>query len=294
MLPGSNAGPGRQNHGGDQENQLNMSSESGALTEQFQLGVADSIFADTGFNPEKTIQWAHEHNFSPVQIYLNPDRLRTPTVIKHLNTLARLRDFSLIAHAPGADLFNPSCHELIFATAHALLDSNVGWHGQKILVWHMDPEETLETHLDIHREICRAGLVSAPENYMNDVTPDSIVACLNILEGLWCADSVVPVPDLPRFFSIDDPVNLEAARYALNMAANQPLSILHIIDGVRPLIQREGWCPPGQGQCHWDTLWPEITGLLEKFAVILEYEDRINPVHAQAWLQKISDNTATP
>ncbi len=250
------------------------------------IGVADSVFADSGFNPENTLRWASKHGFSPVQIYLNPDRLQSPDRIHDLNREARELGLELIAHAPGNALFDPMARETVFSAARNLLKAGTGWDKNPYLVWHIDPDKSVDTHLEIHECIRAAGLKSAPENYMVHVNQDSMAACMNLLEIIWQATDVVPVLDLPRFFSTDNPINSEIVRCAMILAKKAPRTLLHIIDGVRPLIDRTGWCPPGQGVCRWDVLWPEITELLLDFAVILEYEDRKNPIVAREWLME--------
>jgi len=250
------------------------------------IGVADSIYSDDDFDPEKTLKWAEKNNFSPVQIFLNLERIQSPSRIVELNKMAINSGITLIAHAPGFALFDPAERDRVFDVAHRLLEGTAGLFGKKHLVWHIDPDCSVKDNLELHHSINHAHLVSAPENYLKILTEVHLRKCMRILETLWSQELVVPVPDLPRFFSFDSDECLINALTALQISSQNQRVVLHVIDGVLPLINRDGWCAPGKGICEWDYVWPAVCESLKEFCIVLEYEDRVNPLKARDWFQK--------
>jgi len=245
------------------------------------VGVANSIYADSGFDPVKTIEWAGKYRFNPVQIYLNKRLCSQRHRLNEIRTAAVAYQRELIIHAPGKALFCRDDRDAVFKAVKIIMSEEVAWSGCFCLIWHIQPDRSPEDHLAIQERIFRHGFVSAPENFVCHKQNGSPVLGYEILEQLWKPKSVVPVLDLPRFFSEFDHAGLEYARKALSLPKIGTAGIIHVIDGMIPLNDRTHWCPVSSGICQWDEMTRIIKTLFPESIYIMEYEERENPIKSR-------------
>ena len=111
-----------------------------------------------------------------------------------------------------------------------------------------------------------------------------------MMEATTLGLDIVPVLDIARLYHAS--VNLRHKAFPLLDGAFEAFSfikipiILHLIDVKSDSQERKSWCPLGQGIIPYT----EICGLLVQrkvsvHIVVLEYEDKVNPIASKQFLE---------
>jgi sugar phosphate isomerase/epimerase len=207
--------------------------------------------------------------------------------LARLSVQAKRSGLRIIAHAPAFELFDANLRRRIFAALRILYSESVDWKERSVVVWHADPARSIEENRWIQKEILNHGFQSAPENYLLSNVIDHVNKAVRDLADLWQEPSCLPVLDLARFYLIQDAGSaLEWSLAAIHAAGLRRTLLLHMTDSHTAITDRKNWCPPGAGIVAWDRILRGISACNSDLGIILEYEDRRNPLEARDWILK--------
>lgn len=258
------------------------------------IGIANSVSSNFGFDATDTLRYADHEQFELLQIYLN--RRQTSDVVACRNQLKPLftaRPRGVFWHLEGG--LNS---ELVAGDYLEQVTAVLSLVEQPAVIVHFDEKAPLDEALQIIGTLREKGYRVYLENYYQ--APGAVNARKNVRKYLalfTLANSqeanLWPVLDLPRFFHRD--LNLppeEALNWcyqALNYFGNRRLPILlHLIDSHGPDQQRHSYCPVGEGYLPYRDIFGFARHNQVRFeGIILEYEDKLNPLKSRENLQEM-------
>jgi hypothetical protein len=266
---------------------LNQTSATAPL-----IGIATSVSAAAGFDPLDTLSYAARHRFPLVQVYLNQCLCDDSTIRRKVVDQAARENISLIAHAPGLLTADDALADDV---THAA--SEIRYHGDPWVVYHLDEHQALSATLDTLHRLTDRGVVPCIENFHQVSAPSAARAFYEIYLDLFRALSersmhAVAVLDIPRLYhqnlGLDEhqAQSLTADVLAGIGELKIPL-LLHLIDSKSRSLDRADWCPIGQGVIPYaELLKPLARAQFPLRAVVLEYEDKTNPLQSLPFLRQ--------
>ncbi|MEJ2637384.1 MAG: hypothetical protein P8184_19110 [Calditrichia bacterium] len=263
---------------------------------QFPIGVANSVSSNFGYDPLDAMHYAKQSGFSIVQIYVNEKMLQDSKGLENLKKELAAQHFSTIyLHAEG-DL-NP---EFLGKDYSKALFSFVEFLEECRLVLHFDETAALEDMLDVLNRLVRKDIIVYLENYFQSSGQENAEKNMRKYQALFTlANShtvqLHPVLDIPRFFQHDLKMSesdaLEWCYQMFNYFGNRRIPILlHLIDATDSRLERNSFCALGEGFLPYEKIFSFLLKnrtLIE--GVILEYEDKINPLKSREYLKSLWD-----
>ncbi len=249
------------------------------------IGISTSVAKAHNFSALETITYAALHQFDTVQIYMDEAIAKNREYLNQIKGEAQARRVSLSCHLPSACM---KAEMLDVATR--LLD------GQRaaIVVFHHDPKRFPTSH-ELERFIRQGqerNLQMYVENYFvptqqktNLRHAETYFACF----APGCEPGVRPALDISRFYDsrcFDAQQGHHALMHGLMQLAALPNAMLHLIDATSPDMERNAWCPIGQGIIPY----AEIFGAIKQWEIdinsaIFEYEDQVLPLESRNFVR---------
>ena len=126
------------------------------------IGVASSVSYHRGtFESLVTLEYAHKHGFSAVQLYLDPKMLDDHDYRRHIVRRTQEIGIHLFAHAPALlDAASAGDERVLRGAKELLLKSRHKW-----VVYHYNERLCWRTTVEILLELVKAGLAPCVENY---------------------------------------------------------------------------------------------------------------------------------
>jgi hypothetical protein len=255
------------------------------------LAVASSVSADRGFDTLDAVEYAIDNKFKGFQAYINQQIVNDAKLRVEVSSLCRDKYLRLVAHAPGTlNWDNVSDVSVNSATKHLLaLETRV------LVVHHFDETVGLKKALECLMYLCDQGITTCLENFFMLGKETSEKCFMDYLFLLTKAKALsidfVPVLDIPRIY--DAKVHLaHLAQKLLEEAFNVFKSIeipiiLHLVDMHSGSQERNSWCPVGQGIIPYVDIFGQMSQRkISIYMVILEFEDKVNPVKSKRFLKE--------
>ncbi len=258
------------------------------------IGVANSVSANFGFDPLDSLQFARQARFPVIQIYLSEEMVQHPQALAHIFEKMKAFAFQgIYFHSAGylnQDYLKSAYAEQLFR----VLDSAGGLN----LILHFDEDESLENMLRVLERWPARHLNIYLENYFKKEGKENAAKNLRKFLALFTLAntekiSLHPVLDIPRFFHQALEFTLEEALnwsyQLLNFFGNRRLPILlHFVDVKSPRQARSDFCAVNEGIIPYR----EIIQFIKKThplieAIILEFEDKINPLKSREALEQL-------
>lgn len=255
------------------------------------IGVANSISANFDFDPLDTINFAKRENFGSVQIYLNDDLVQNRSTLKKIQQQENNFE-KFFYHAEGMlnpDFLDSEYQKLLYRFLEGSQHSNY--------ILHFDENIEIDKLLSLVENLKMEEITLYIENFFSHKNKDNAEKNIKKYMALFTLtnnfhENILPVLDIPRLFhqnlcfTIDQA--LEWCYQLLNFFGNKNIPVLlHLIDCKEASQSRFSYCPIGEGYIPYQ----EIFDFLVKTAapvsnIILEYEDKINPVVSVGYIEK--------
>ncbi len=261
---------------------------------QIPLGVANSVSSNFAYDPLDTVHYAEQSHFDVIQIYLNNELLGDNKRLDKIREVLDSGTFSTVYfHSEG--YLNPEFTAGDYAARlFAFLDS---LEESRVII-HYDEQAALEDTLQTIEEIAIHNRLIYLENYFRTAGRENAEKNLRKYQAIFTlANSntvkLLPVLDIPRFFHQDLQLETsEALQWCyqmFNYFGNKRIPIvLHLIDSRDPQQDHKNFCTIGEGYIPYR----EILDFLKKThppleGIVLEYEDKINPLKSRESLKKM-------
>ncbi len=258
------------------------------------IGVANSISANFDYDPLDTLQFAVNEGFELLQVYLNQTLL---SQTGWFDTFQRdlPEHMPVIFHAEGdlndAFFTSPYYHQL---------QTFLNGQSKPRYVVHFDESIQVDRLVDMVEQQVAPGQVILLENYFRASGPEAAEKNIKKFMALFTLlvsgkDRLLPVLDIPRFFH----AQLQwAPQQALNwvfqlinfFSLRRIPILLHLVDYADHQQQRHQFCPVGEGHIPYEEFFtflrktrPPISG------IILEYEDKLNPLKSRQNIRRWLD-----
>lgn len=259
------------------------------------IGVANSISANFQFDPLDTLQFARQGSFEIVQIYLNRE------LLEQAETLASIRSEGagfqeVYYHAEGflnEDFLKSEYRTELYRFLDSLESPNY--------IIHFDERSNIDKLIRLVETLSKEAGKIYIENYF--LSPGKIAAEKNLKKYLALftlstnfGHTVYPVFDIPRIFHRDLEFTREEALewcyQILNFFGNRNIPLLlHLIDATSTDFARFSFCTLGSGCIPYDAIFKFIRKTAPNLAgIILEYEDKINPLQSRDYICQIFGN----
>ncbi|MFZ0389321.1 MAG: hypothetical protein WAN36_02595 [Calditrichia bacterium] len=260
------------------------------------IGVANSVSANFGYDPVDAIHYASQSGFELIQVYLNAALLMEEKSRDRLRQALTTSEFkNIYFHAEG--FFNNTA--LGNSYSENLFSFVKDWDSPKI-IYHFDENAALEDCLKLVRQFSEGGMQLYLENYFQSPGMEAAEKNYRKFMALFSLANnqdfqLHPVLDAPRFFheklNMDATIALQWVYQFLNYFTNSRTPILlHLIDATHNHQQISSFAALGAGYLPYE----ELTGFIKKTGsllegIILEYEDKINPLKSREYLLKKLD-----
>ncbi|MEJ2049596.1 MAG: hypothetical protein P8Y60_07110, partial [Calditrichota bacterium] len=258
------------------------------------IGIANSVSANFGYDIFDALKYKELSNFDLIQIYLSKD------ILENKDTLNKLYDYlhesdgsTAYFHAEG--FLNREFLQSEYS--NCLFDFILRFEGSKLIL-HFDEKAQLEDLLEIISELSEKDSRLYLENFFQFT--GKINAEKNIRKYLalfTLANSqqlhLSPVIDIPRFFNAALQFKAEEALQwcfeLLNYFGNRGiLMLLHLIDAFNSTQERNSYCSIGEGYIPYDNILKFMVKTRAPIeGIILEFEDKINPLKSRDYLNSI-------
>jgi len=260
------------------------------------IGVASSVSYNSGaFDQLDALEYAAEHGFAPVQLYLDDDLTADENLRKRVLACAQEHQLPLIVHAPGL-LGSPESTETAphNQAAIELLENE----DRKRVVYHFDETRSVDDSFAATEKLCDMGIVPCIENYHRLEGPENArrnySSYLKLLSRI-CERGLpaVAVIDIPRTFherlGLSDEDAYKLTVEVLKRIAGMEYDVLlHLIDCSNRGMCRNDWCPVGSGAIPYTRIFQEVNGQVRFDDVVLECEDRHTPLLSREFLWKLT------
>jgi hypothetical protein len=255
------------------------------------IGVANSVSANFDFDPLDTIKYAAQEGFETVQIYLNEKLLNDGKVLSRIRSqLAKFK--RVYFHAEG--FFNKNFPEGNYYESLLLFLQHVE-NANYIL--HFDEAINIEKLFDLTDKLASQGIRIFVENYFQKSKKENAEKNIKKFTALFTLANTVenvifPVLDIPRIFHKKLGFKkAEALRWTyqlLNFFGNKNIPILlHLIDCNDPSQSRHSYCAVGEGYIPYSEIFEFVKKTKPPISdIILEFEDKINPVTSRKFIQE--------
>lgn len=255
------------------------------------IGIANSVSANFDFDPLDTIKFAKQANFDVVQIFLNEkildDEKLLSELLKHQNAFKKL-----YYHAEG--LFNKDFPNGEYYQKLMRFLKNIE-HPNYIL--HFDEKIDIDKLFKLTDELSADGIKIFIENYFQKSSKGSSEKNIKKYTALFTLVNTVeniifPVLDIPRLFHkklrLKRADALEWCYRLLNFFGNRNIPILlHLIDSKERDQSRTSFCAVGEGYIPYSEIFDFIKKTKPPISdIILEFEDKINPVASRNYIQQ--------
>lgn len=256
------------------------------------IGVANSVSANFDYDPIDTLSFAAQSDFDPVQIYLSSKVLGNRKLLDKIAAVSN--DFErMFFHAEGS--LN---EEFMTGDYSDQLFDFMGELEKTSLIIHFDEQASIDKLIKLVDQLCKRGSKIYIENYFTAEGSEAATKNLKKFLALFTLASnfgskLYPVLDIPRLFhqktGFTTEESLEWCYQLLNFYGNRRIPILlHLIDVSANDQQRSGYVRLGDGYLPYD----EIFAFIKKTrpvieGVILEYEDKMNPLQSRDYLREI-------
>lgn len=259
---------------------------------QVPIGVANSVSANFQFDPLDTLNFARQSQFDIVQIYLNEDTLDNARLQKEI--IQREVEFrEIFYHAAGSlnnDFYQSDYHRKLFDFLERSKFPNY--------ILHFDERAGIDELIEMVNTLSESGFQLFLENYF---CQDGAVASEKNLKKYMAlftltrnfGGSLLPVLDFPRIFNqntgLDEAQALEWCFQIVNFFGNRQIPVLlHLIDSADSGQARSSFRAIGEGIIPYS----QILNFIKKTrpalrGIILEFEDKINPLHSRDYLVKM-------
>ncbi len=253
------------------------------------IGVANSVSANHNFDPLDALAYAKQSNFDSIQIYLNDDLLSDEKELKKIKKANFPKSFY---HAEG--LYNTEFAESDYKKK---LYSFLAEIETPNFISHFDETSSIDSLIKLTEELSKGGVRIYLENYFSLDGKEDAEKNLKKYLALFTLSSnfgnpIYPVLDIPRLFNkkvgFTVQESMEWTFQLVNFFGNRRMPILfHLIDATTDDQPRSSFCTLGEGYIPYD----EIFNFLKKTrpaieSIILEYEDKINPLNSREFIQK--------
>lgn len=258
------------------------------------IGVASSVSLDKGtFDSLIALDYAARNGFSPVQLYLDSRIIESPPAREEVRARARAHRLTIMLHAPGLLKLPEVGNEPTIQAALELLADE----SYRRVVYHYDETQPVEQSMAATESLCAAGITPCIENFHQLGGAVSARRHYEQFLDLLLATSkkslpVVPVFDIPRAFhpglelTADDASRLTIDVLRRIGSMGLPV-LLHLIDTRGPRQIRSEWCALGDGMIPYAQIFRSTADIVRFDDVILEYEDRENPLPSRDFLQSL-------
>lgn len=258
------------------------------------IGVTSSVSCDNGcFNPLAALDYAALNGFSLVQLYLDAQLITDQPARERIVECAQKYHLSSIIHAPGLLKVPDATDQLGVRAALHLLTCE----KRPRVVYHFDETQSVEKSLAIIESLCAMGIIPCIENFHQlrgaDKARQNYEKYLTLLSQIDKRSlHAIPVIDIPRVFHVALELADEDA-YALTIEVLQRIGamefpvLFHLIDVKCRDQKRDQWCPVGQGIIPYSRIFREIAHLVRCDDIVLEFEDRENPLSSREFLQSV-------
>ena len=258
------------------------------------IGIANSVSANFGYDIFDSLKYKELSNFDLIQIYLSKDILKNEDTLKKLHDYLRKIDIKKVFfHAEG--FLNGEFLQSDYA--NCLFDFIIRFEGSKLIL-HFDEKAQLEELLEIISELSEKESKLYLENFFQ--LTGKINAEKNIRKYLalfTLANSqqlhLFPVIDIPRFFNASLQFKTEEALQwcfeLLNYFGNKGIPILlHLIDAMKSTQERNTYCRIGEGYIPYNKILQFMLKTRTPIeGIILEFEDKLNPLKSRDYLNSI-------
>lgn len=255
------------------------------------IGIANSVSANFDFDPLDTIKFAKQANFDVIQIYLNQhildDEKLLAKIQKHQNAFKKV-----YYHAEGffnKDFPNGEYYQKLIRFLKNIENSNY--------ILHFDEKIDIDKLFKLTDDLSADGIKIFIENYFQKSSKaaseknikkyTALFTLVNTVENI-----IFPVLDIPRLFHkklrLKKTDALEWCYQLLNFFGNRNIPILlHLIDSKDRDQSRTSFCAVGEGYIPYQEIFDFIKKTKPPISdIILEFEDKINPVASRSFIQE--------
>ncbi len=255
------------------------------------LAVATSVSMDRGFDTLDAIAYAINNGFKGFQAFINQQIIKDAQLRGQVRTICEDNHLTLIAHAPATLKWSNVSDDSINSAIMNLLASE----SKALVVHHYDETVPFKETLKCLQYLRDRGCAPCLENFFmrgGDTSEKSFKDYLLLLkEAKNRSIELIPVFDIPRLY--DSQVKLaHRAHLLIENALNvfkliETPIILHLIDTYNDAQIRSSWCPLGQGIIPYTNILQQLKQRrIPIYMVILEFEDRINPIESKRFLEE--------
>jgi len=264
------------------------------LSKKIPLGIANSVSSNFSYDPFDALRFARQLDFELMQIYLDNRFLSEPHNASLLKEeLASGPEVFSYFHSEGylnGKFLQSDYARKLFQYLNGIEDVR--------LVIHFDETVALDEALQVIDSISQKKVKIYLENYFQEKGKEAAEKNMRKYMALYTFTNshnvqIFPAMDIPRFFHRDIGMEPEVALnwcfQMINFFGNRGIPVLlHLIDSIDPTQSRNSYCPVGEGCIPY----PKIFDFIRKTqpiieAIILEYEDKINPLKSRENLEKL-------
>ena len=246
---------------------------------------------DRGFDTLDAIAYAINNGFKGFQAFINQQIIKDTKLRRQVRTICEDNQLTLIAHAPATLKWANVLDDSINSAIKNLL----ALESKALVVHHFDETVHFEEALNCLQYLHDQGFTTCLENFFireAETSEKSFRDYLLLLrEAKGRSIELMPVFDIPRLY--DSQVKLAHMAHllienALNVfkSIETPI-ILHLIDTYNDAQIRSSWCPLGRGIIPYTNILQQLKQYkIPIHMVILEFEDRINPIESKQFLEE--------
>ena len=255
------------------------------------LAVATSVSMDRHFDTLDAIAYAIDNGFEGFQAFINQQIIKDAKLRGQVRSICEDNHLALIAHAPATLKWTNVSDDSINSAVTNLLASE----SKALIVHHYDETVPFEETLKCLQYLRDRGFTPCLENFFMRGAETSEKSLrdylLLLMEAKDRSIELMPVFDIPRLY--DSQIKLaHMADLLIENALNvfkliETPIILHLIDTYNDAQLRSSWCPLGRGIIPYTNILQQLKQRkIPIYMVILEFEDRINPIESKQFLEE--------
>ncbi len=254
------------------------------------LAVATSISRDRGFDPLDAIAYAKDKEFKGFQAFIDQQIIEDAELRRQVRTECEDEEnhLTLIAHAPATLKWANVSDDSINSAIRDLLASE----SKALVVHHYDETVRFEETLKCLQYLRDQGFTPCLENFFMSGAETSEKSFRDYLfllkEAKDRSIELMPVFDIPRLYESQ----VKLAHLLIEMALDvfeliETPIILNLIDTYNDAKLKSSWCPLGRGIIPYTNILQQLKQRkIPIHMIILEFEDRINPIESKEFLEK--------
>ncbi len=264
------------------------------VSNKIPIGIANSISANFSYDPFDALKFARQLDFDRMQIYLDDRFLSEPHQANLLKKeLASLPKIFCYFHSEG--YLNEEFLQSDYA--RKLFQYLSGMEDVRLVI-HFDEAAALDEALQVIDFLSRKNVKIYLENFFRKKGKDAAEKNMRKYMALYTLTNshnvrIFPALDIPRFFhrhlGMEPEIALNWCFQMINFFGNRGIPILlHLIDSKDPGQARNSYCPVGEGYLPYREIFEFIRKTRPGIeAIILEYEDKINPLKSRDNLKEM-------